>query len=110
MYLFLRAGAVGFLFIIERLIEWYSTTKGGPFFTWILIVGLFATLFTKTGFIGKKGMSKDAVRYASFLLLAGTFVALIWSIQTDDQGVLFAVIVPYIILMLCEDQLERHVS
>ncbi len=108
--LFLMAGAFGFLFNIEPIIEWYSNTKGGPFFTCILITGFLTTLFTKTGFIGKHGMSKDAIRYSSFLLLAVSFVALIWSIQTDIHGILYAVFAPYFALLLCRDQLEKHVS
>ena len=107
---FLILGACGFLFNFQPLLEWYSDTTGGPFFTCIFAVGLLTTLFTKSGFIGKKHMSRDAIRYGSFLLLAATIIALIWSVKADDQGILWATIVPFIILRIVQDQITKHIA
>lgn len=107
---FLLLGAAGFSFEITQLIKWYSATNSGPFFSCIAVIGLITTLFTKTGFLGKKGLNRDAVRYGSFLLLAATFVALIWSVQQDAQGILWAVIAPFGVLSFIQYQMRQHIS
>lgn len=108
--LFLVLGAAGFLFDIDQIIHWYGATKGGPFFGCIVFVGLLSTLFTRTGFIGKRGMSKDATRYASFLLLAASVICLIWSIQTDESGILYSVAGPFFLLKFFSEKLKQHVA
>ncbi len=108
--LFLILGACGFLFNLQPLLEWYGDTTGGPFFTCIFAVGLLAMLFTKSGFIGTKHMDRDAIRYGSFLLLAATMIALIWSVKADDQGIVWATIVPFIILRIVQDQIAKHIA
>ncbi len=108
--LFLILGACGFLFNLQPLLEWYGDTTGGPFFTCIFVVGLFTTLFTQSGFIGAKNMSRDAIRYGSFLLLAATLIALVWSVKADDQGILWATAMPFIILRIIQDQIVKHVA
>lgn len=107
---YLLLGASAFLFHFPTVLKWYSSSQGGPFFTCIAIIGLLTTLFTKPGFVGKKGLKKDAVRYGSFLLLAATFVALIWSIQNASQGVMVAVIAPFIVLQFIQRQMKYHIS
>ena len=107
---YLMLGASAFLFDMPTVLKWYSSSQGGPFFTMIAIIGLLTTLFTKTGFVGKKGLNKDAVRYGSFLLLAATFMALIWSIQNASQGIMVAVVVPFIVLKFIQKQMKYHIS
>ncbi len=107
---FLILGACGFLFNLQPLLEWYGDTTGGPFFTCIFTVGLLTTLFTKSGFIGAKRMSRDAIRYGSFLLLAATIIALIWSVKADDQGILWATVMPFIILRIVQEQIVKHIA
>lgn len=107
---FLMLGASAFLFHLPAILKWYSTSHGGPFFTCIAAIGLITTFFTKTGFVDKKGLSKDAVRYGSILLLAATFVALIWSIQNASQGIMVAVVAPFIVLKFIQRQMKYHIS
>ncbi|HLE76464.1 MAG TPA: hypothetical protein VI521_01685, partial [Candidatus Babeliales bacterium] len=60
--------------------------------------------------LGKKGVNAEAARYGSFLLLAATFVALIWSVQQDAQGILWAVIAPLLVLVFLQYQMKQHIS
>ncbi len=106
--LFLCIGGLGFLFNLKTILKWYGMTKGGPFFSCIAAVGLLSTLFTKAGFLGASNKTKEAVRYGSFLLLAATVVALIWSLQMDASGLLWAVAVPFFVLKMIQRQLERN--
>lgn len=106
---FLIVGAIGFLFDVGAILEWYSVSRGGPLFGSIAMVGLIATLFTKAGFIGVIKRDKQAQKYASFLLLAATFVAFIWAVNGDDRGIFWAVVVPFILLRLTREQLIQHV-
>ena len=105
---FLLIGALGFLFNNEVILQWYSSSKGGPLFVCTAAVGLLTTLFTKRGFIGLQSVDKQAIKYGSFLLLAATFVALIWSIQSNDQGIIWAVAAPFILLRLIRLQLIKQ--
>ena len=105
---FFIVGGLGFLFNNSEILEWYSATKGGPFFGCIAMVGLLSTLFTKAGFIGVASKNKRAIQYASFLLLAVTFCALIWSVHNDEQGLMWAVAIPFIILRFVRQQLVDH--
>lgn len=107
---FLVLGACGFLFKLQPLLEWYGDTTGGPFFTCIFAVGLLTTVFTRAGFIGAKNLTRSAVRYGSVLLLAATIIALIWSIKADDQGILVATVIPFIILRLVQAQIVLHIA
>ncbi|EKD48431.1 MAG: hypothetical protein ACD_64C00322G0003 [uncultured bacterium] len=107
---FLLLGSAAFSFNIAPFIKWYSATNSGPFFSCIAMVGVLTTLCTPTGFLGKKGVNAEAARYGSFLLLAATFVALIWSVQQDAQGILWAVIAPLLVLVFLQYQMKQHIS
>ncbi len=107
---FFLMGAYGFLFGNDLILEWYSASKGGPFFGCIMVVGLLATLFTKSGFVGVKHKNKQAVQYASFLLFAAAVIASIWSVRADAQGLLISVVIPFILLRVIRDQLVRQMD
>lgn len=107
---FLLLGAGAFLFNFSTVLKWYASSEGGPFFTCIAAIGLLTTLFTKTGFVGKRGLAKDAVRYGSFLLFAATCVALVWSIQNAAQGIVVAVVAPFIVLTFIQRQMMYHLK
>jgi hypothetical protein len=106
--LFLTLGGIAFLFDNETLLRWYESSKGGPLFGCIGVVGLLTTFFTERGFIGVNSGTKEAVRYTSFLLLATTFAALVWSVSADSDGLLWAVIIPFVILTGVRKQLIEH--
>ena len=106
--LFLFVGAIGFLFHVPIILKWYSASKGGPFFSCIVLVGLLSIFFTKSGFLGNQTKTKAAIRYGSFLLLASTIIALIWSLQMNTQGLLGAVVLPFFVLKMIQHQLERN--
>ncbi len=108
--LFFLVGAYGFVSGNDAILEWYSASKGGPFFGWIVVVGLLATLFTQYGFVGVRHKNKQAVQYTSFLLLAAAVVALIWSVRIDEQGLLISVVIPFILLGVIRDQLVRQMD
>ncbi len=105
---FLICGAAGFLFGIPRIIQWYSHSNGAPFFASIFMVGLLTTFFTKTGFIGKKGVSTEAIQTGSFLLLAAAAACLVWSIQMSEYGLRYAVIAPFILLRIMQDWVTKR--
>jgi len=110
MNLFFFVGGAGFILGNDAIIEWYAASRGGPFFGCIVFVGLLSTLFTKYGFIGVAHKNRPAIQYASFLLLAATVVALIWSVTADARGILFSVIIPFLLLLLIRDQLVRQMD
>jgi hypothetical protein len=107
---FFLLGAYGFISGNDAILDWYAASKGGPFFGCIVLVGLLATLFTKHGFIGEIHKNKQEVHYASFLLLAAAVVALIWSVRTDERGLVFSVVIPFILLRVIRDQLVRQMD
>jgi hypothetical protein len=106
--IFLIIGAIGFLFNNETILQWYSTSHGGPLFMCIVLVGIVSMIFTKAGFIGVQHKNKDAVRYASFLLLVATFIALVWSVSADADGLFWAVALPLVILSIVRHLLSEH--
>lgn len=106
---YLLIGAVGHLFSSERIIAWYARSYGGPLFFCIAMVGLFSTLFTKAGFMGTVIGNKQARKYGSFLLLAASFVAWIWSVNGMQFGIFWSVIAPYFGLLLIRDQLVKNI-
>lgn len=106
--LFLIVGALGFFLHIDSILDWYSTSHGGPLFTIIALVGLVTIFCSSRGFIGVTSKKPGAVKYASFLLLAATFIALVWSVSADFHGLLWAVILPFIALRLIREQLVYH--
>ncbi len=108
--LFFLVGACGFLFNVEEILQWYSETRGGPFFGCIALVGVLSILFTKAGFIGVKNKSNKAIQYSSFLLFAATIISWVWSVRYDDQGLGFAVVLPCLLLFVVRDQLIKHVD
>ena len=108
--LFFLMGAYGFLSGNDAILEWYSASKGGPFFGCIVVVGLLFTLFTQYGFVGVRHKNKQAVQYASFLLFAAAVIALIWSVRADEQGLLISVVIPFILLRVIRDQLVRQMD
>lgn len=107
--IFFLLGAYAIVSGNNALLEWYSASQGGPLFSCVVAVGLLATLFSPHGFVGMKSKNKQAIQYASFLLLAASVVALIWSVTADDRGILFAVALPFLILLLIRDQLARQI-
>lgn len=107
LYFFL--GALGYLFSSERILEWYARSAGGPLFFCIAMVGLLATLFTKPGFVGRVQQDTHAQKYASFILLAASFVAWIWSVNGAQFGVLWAVVAPFFVLLLIREQLVQKI-
>ncbi len=106
--IFLIMGAAGFLLNSDTILDWYSTTKGGPLFCSIAIVGLISTFSSSRGFIGIAAKKKELVNYSSFLLLAATFIALVWSVSAESYGLLWAVVLPFIILKIMREQLVHH--
>lgn len=106
--IFLIVGACGFLFEIPAILDWYSSSKGGPLFTCIAVVGFISMFCTKTGFIGIATKKKEIMNYTSFLLLAATFIALVWSVSAEAYGLLWAVVMPFIVLKITRDQLITH--
>jgi len=106
--LFLIIGGVGFLADNKTILQWHSSTKGGPLFGCIVLVGLLSMLVTRTGFIGVPTQRKKTSTYASFLLLAASFIALVWSITADAQGIFWAVAVPFVALGILRVQLIKH--
>ncbi len=107
---FFLFGAYGFLSGNDSIVRWYSESSGGPLFFCIALVGLLTLLFTKPGFIGVKHKSKQAVQYASFLLLAATVIALIWSIQSEEHGIFLSVVVPFLALYAVREGLIRQMD
>jgi hypothetical protein len=106
--LFLIIGGLAFLFHNEALLKWYASTKGGPFFGCIAIVGLLTTLFTPSGFLGNPAKNRYAIRYGSLLLLGATIIAWVWAVQNDGMGLLQSVVIPFLLLILIRDQLDKH--
>ncbi len=107
--IFLMLGGAGFLGGIDTILDWYSMSKGGPLFSCIAAIGLITTFCSPRGFVGVLAKKKGAVNYASFLLLAATFIALVWSVSAEDYGLLWAVVLPFITLRVMKDQLVEHI-
>ena len=49
---FFLLGAIGFLFNIEDILEWYSSSQGGPFFACIVVIGLITRCLLKVVSLG----------------------------------------------------------
>jgi hypothetical protein len=106
--IFLIIGAAGFLLNSDTILDWYGTSKGGPLFCSIAAIGLITTIFSPRGFIGVVAKKKETVQYSSFLLLAVTFIALVWSVSAEMYGLLWAVVLPLVILKGMREQLVHH--
>lgn len=106
--LFLIVGAIGFLLNNDTILDWYGSTKGGPLFCAVAIVGIITTMFSSRGFIGVVAKKRELVVYSSLLLLAATFIALVWSVSAESQGIFWAIVVPFILLKVMREKLIEH--
>ncbi len=107
--LFLAVGAVAFLGNIDLLLYYYATYKGVVFLSSIAFVGLITTLFSDAGFVGVAAHNKKLVRNASLQLLALTCAAIAWSYVMNTDGLLVAVMLPFMILRLMYEKLGKDV-
>ena len=105
---FLILGGLAFLLHLPTILKWYAATKGGPLFGCILFVGIITAVSTKSGFIGVDQGNREMRTYASFLLFAATIIALVWTVKADAEGILWAVALPYLMLVFVRNQIVDH--
>lgn len=94
MNVFFVVGAIGYLFSIPMIIDWYAGPIGIPFFSSLILTGLWSIFFTEVGFVGIKYKNPDVAQRMSFLLLAIVILALLWNMNMVLWGFRWAVIVP----------------
>lgn len=105
--LFLVASAFFFLFQINPCLSILGAYKGPSFIAAVLLVGIYATFFTRYGFIGSTGDPKK-IRSASLMLLASTGIALIWAFIFNERGLLISAITPFIVLRMVSEHLKNR--
>lgn len=105
--LFLLGGAFGFLLNSDLILEFYGAHKQVVLFVALIIVGLFTTFSTKTGFLGIDKFTKKETRILSLYLLAASAFALAISIFVKSYGLVTAAIL-IIALKLFEDYLINN--
>jgi hypothetical protein len=96
--LFLLVGAFAFLSDTSSILYYFGTYKGAVFLSCIAIVGLVTTFFSHAGFIGIKTNNAKMIRKSSLQLLFFTIISIIWSLITNNYGLLTSAVIPFIIL------------
>jgi len=96
---FLIGGAIMSIFKIGWLSSMYRYFGYSTILVWIFIVGLITTLFSEEGFVAVKHKNKKRVKLFSIYLLAGTLLAIAFSMYFANQIFTFGAL-PFIFLFL----------
>lgn len=74
----------------QTLIWVYSTLKQPMIFVWLCIIGMIATLTTRTGFIDVQGLTRKKIMIGSGLLLLATGGIFVLSMSVKTVSSLLA--------------------
>ena len=108
--LFLLVGAGAFLGNVYSILYYFGAYKGPVFLSCILLVGLFTTLFSSSGFVGVESKNSKKVYKASLQMLLLNFFAIVWSIIMNSYGLIVSVVIPFIGLRIIYDRLGDQIK
>ncbi len=108
MNIFFLVGTMAFLFSFNPILYVYGIYKGATFIGCVTGVGLITTFFFPAGFIGIEHSDKKKIRRASLQLLGASILGLIWAVVMNDYGVTITAAIPFLILLLLSDFLQRQ--
>ena len=110
MNVFFLVGTMAFLFSFNPILYVYGIYKGATFIGCVTGVGLITTFFFPAGFIGIEHSDKKKIRRASLQLLGASILGLIWAVVMNDYGVTITAVIPFLILLLLNDFLQRQLE
>ena len=89
--IWLLAGGLAFVFGHEKFLRFYESMGEASVFAAMLCVGIIATVFSKTGFIGVQASRKKVFKFSAYLLFATTLalgIAILYKGNVKMAGVL----------------------
>jgi hypothetical protein len=91
--IYLMVGGVCALLHLWGVFKLYNALQESAIIICMLIVGIFTTFFTSSGFIAVEGKSKSETRLYSYYLFLGTLIVLLCSVVFQGK-ILYSMVIP----------------